>query len=837
MPKPGEINPDYDLELSDGVTKVGLWIDSFDITPFTEDRLNVFLRNVGKQIGDFDEQRTWSGGMGSERLSESPTAFFDSQNAWTLSEGHALNGLQWRFAKGLRDADFNMPGSVTWKKLLGSDRYLDVAFTSSGFDAEHILIWLRRRGNPSTLTVELCSDSGGDPDTTLQSATITASDIDDVISVLNDFAITAETLSGSTTYHVKIYGAVTDNANSCWEIGCDASAAGLQSSDDSTWTATTYSPYYRITDADIDRFFYQFEFDGSKYLVDRKADQTTASQLYINGVRGKATSATSTTLVDSGQSMTADRYIGAYIKIVRGTGVGQVRQIIDNDETGFTVATWDKTPDTTSKYVVYATDWFTEIGTTGLGIVTGKPAITDGIVYFPQGSTPIRRMLLDYTDADDHIFADDGSNTADLLYTFLDSSEGLQVWQAKNNNYDVFLKVSASKDWGTNLSFGDRISIGDSMYKINSITEFSNRIWVTKEDSSWSVSGKRATRNSFGLESSPDSKTGIAAQAHGNLFYFNWQFSDQQVFGGQVTDIGLGWRDAALPDGREGYTSDYVAALAWLMKSIDAGESGTSSVQVFDGLAWHELMRAWDTGKRIRSLHWQSNQQTRSRLWIDVGGDVVYMEFPKSKPNPLYDSGINYQHETVIVSGTIDMGTGARLPKYIKALTALTKNLSSAGMEIFVDYQVDDKIDTSTWYHAGSITVSPEEEIELDLGDVRQFRYRLRMNTSDVNTPVDIQGIVPNGFGRVPFRNVVNMRVRAGRMYTPRGRKAISPDELLAWLSDASQFPGKITTTSRYALLHDKRVIVSPPSVTNVSPEFLDQNWKGSLSISLMEIK
>jgi hypothetical protein len=835
MIKPGDINPDYDIELSDGTNTVGLWLDTFDISPLSEDRFSVFLRSVGKQIGDFDEQRDFTGGLGSERQSDNPTAYFDAQNVWTLSSGHAISGLQWKFARGLRDEDVNLPGSVSWKSLVGSDRYIDVSFSSSGFDAEHILMWVRRRGTPGTLTVELCSDSAGDPGTVLKTATIGASDIDDIISVLNDFSITSQTLTGSTTYHIKIYGASTDNSSSHWEVGCDAGTAGLQSSSGSSWTATTYSPYYRITDADTDRRFYQFHFDGAVYIVDRKDDQATASQLYINGLRGKATSATSTTIVDTGQSMTADRYIDAYIKIIRGTGKGQVRKITDNDATGWTVATWDKTPSTDSEYIIYSTDWFTEIASTGLGIVTGKPASTSGILYFPQGTTAIRRMHLDYTDADDHAFADDGTNIANLLYTYNDISDGIQVWAAKNGDTTSVSRATAAA-WGTDLDFGDDIDVGKSTSLITSITSHENGIRVIKEDSFWFINNDRPSLADFGLENAPDNTNGIAVQSHNSLFYFNWMFSDEQIFAGQVTDIGLGWRDAALPDGREGYTSDYVSAMAWLIKSIDAGPSGLSSVQIFDGLAWHELFRAYKIGKRIRSLIWQPNQETRSRLWIGIGGDLAYVEFPYAKPNPLYDSGSRYQHESVFYSGTIDMGTGARLPKYIKALTLLSKNLSASGMEVFVDFQTDEKINSSTWYESGSFTVSPEEELPLNIGDVRQFRYRLRMNTSDASIPVDLQGIVPNGFGRVPFRNIINMRAKAGRIYTPTGKKAITPDELLTWLRDAARFPGRITSRSRYALLNDLRVVISPPSISNVSPEFLDQNWKGSISISMMEI-
>lgn len=67
---------------------------------------------------------------------------------------------------------------------------------------------------------------------------------------------------------------------------------------------------------------------------------------------GKATSATGTTLVNSGKSWTADQWINYQVRITGGTGIGQIRTITDNDTTSLTVATWTTTPDSTSTYII-----------------------------------------------------------------------------------------------------------------------------------------------------------------------------------------------------------------------------------------------------------------------------------------------------------------------------------------------------------------------------------------------------------------------------------------------------------------------------------------------------
>lgn len=66
-----------------------------------------------------------------------------------------------------------------------------------------------------------------------------------------------------------------------------------------------------------------------------------------------STSATSSTITDSGATFTPDALIGKYVKILGGNGAGQVRQIIGNTATQLTIlGTWDATPANGSTYAV-----------------------------------------------------------------------------------------------------------------------------------------------------------------------------------------------------------------------------------------------------------------------------------------------------------------------------------------------------------------------------------------------------------------------------------------------------------------------------------------------------
>lgn len=88
-----------------------------------------------------------------------------------------------------------------------------------------------------------------------------------------------------------------------------------------------------------------------------------ATPSYDNGAylafgSGTATSATATTLVQTGKTWTASQWINSQVRIVSGTGAGQIRTITANTADTLTVATWTTTPDATSVYQITGNDDF-----------------------------------------------------------------------------------------------------------------------------------------------------------------------------------------------------------------------------------------------------------------------------------------------------------------------------------------------------------------------------------------------------------------------------------------------------------------------------------------------
>lgn len=77
---------------------------------------------------------------------------------------------------------------------------------------------------------------------------------------------------------------------------------------------------------------------------------------YVSFATGTATSATSTTLVNSGKTWATNQWANYQVRIVSGTGAGQIRSITSNTGTTLTVPTWTITPNNTSVYSIEGND-------------------------------------------------------------------------------------------------------------------------------------------------------------------------------------------------------------------------------------------------------------------------------------------------------------------------------------------------------------------------------------------------------------------------------------------------------------------------------------------------
>src|ERR1044072_3922851 len=354
--KPGNYDPiKPDIELFDYQSKkrYGLKLEgasALQVGTISQDD-SVHVRDAGKRVGDFDEQRSWKARRGIENLSDNAEGFWDSKNAWTLTPGHLHQTLLWRPARGLKQCEFFLPDkthSLTWKPLVGS--YFSIAFsltTTTTYFASERRLWIRKVGNPGTLRFTIQSDSGGNPGTVLETVDITASNVPDTLSQFYSFAGNVQ-IFAATTYHIVVHDqSGTDNNNNHWEIGVyNGGSTGKISTDGSSWSSSGFDLYYYAAANSGSRKFYSFFLDEAMFVVKVQDFKTTlnSSLVYINGDRGKLTSIVGNVFTDSSKAWLTNQWAGAWVKIIRGTGAGQTMEITSSTSNFLTVVLTNVVP-------------------------------------------------------------------------------------------------------------------------------------------------------------------------------------------------------------------------------------------------------------------------------------------------------------------------------------------------------------------------------------------------------------------------------------------------------------------------------------------------------------
>jgi hypothetical protein len=266
--------------------------------------------------------------------------------------------------------------------------------------------------------------------------------------------------------------------------------------------------------------------------------------------------------------------------------------------------------------------------------------------------------------------------------------------------------------------------------------------------------------------------------------------------------------------------------------AIDAGNDDKSSLVVLQDSSWHEIFRAPEPAMRILGIGLQECPGARTRLWINLGGDLAWIELPRDAASPVADAGFSYQHEAVLISSTVDMGA-ALLPKYLKQLTLWTSNLTR-GKRVNVDFQVDGQIGSDEWRSAGAIYSSPLESLPLQIGPVHAIRTRLRLLSDQPTVPVVVQAVILDGFARTPLKYQWTLRIRLADLQADyAGGLDSDPDAFMFWLQGAARQARKIRMRSIWQALDDKYVIVEPPALQR---EYIDgAQWGGTATVVLRE--
>jgi hypothetical protein len=339
------------------------------------------------------------------------------------------------------------------------------------------------------------------------------------------------------------------------------------------------------------------------------------------------------------------------------------------------------------------------------------------------------------------------------------------------------------------------------------------------------------------LSNAIEPSNGIAAFHDGEL-WFGWANSIQKTEGAVYRDM-LNYRLGSQGMERGGIPKCGIAPLGWRFFAMDnEGVSGLrSSIIVWNGLGWQELFRGWSAAARIMNLYWQPNQGGRSKLWCDVNGELVYMEFPQHAANPLLDDTLPHQHYAEFISSRYD-GNNIQLKKLLHAAKLIAQNDESGDWEIILDYQVDKDIGSATWYRAGSLQNLSADTFNINLGNVNEWRIRLRFYTKDADSPAVLNSYDIEGWIHSPLKHqwIGTFRVDENqRNY--QGDEDLKPDTILEFLRTAHENAQRVSMRSTIKSMDSKVVSVSAPSPTFnwVRQEDGVQKWGGSIQVALRE--
>lgn len=933
---PGALNPTHEISLSDGVQTWGLRLEdgpaSLHETPITPS--TVQFSGGGTKFGDWEpgmshiEQRTWEGGRGQGDFVDDPTRYFDSKMAWTLTPGKLFPVPGWKFSQP--DAFYtegyqHLPGSMDGCALYGSYRRIaePVTHSSNWAGCDSVWLWVRRVGTPSAaLAVELWVNTSGYPDPLQIQAgsSIAIADVPENESMLIKIDLSGgSSLVGTSTF-IVVSGQPDDNATNHWEVGIDTGGSTAFYDDGASWqTDAGFSIYHRILSAGQDRQWHPFEYQGAMYAVDQKADGT-ASQLFLNGDRGKASAAISTILTDMNKVWAPSQWVGAFVKIVAGSGKGQVRRILLSDNVSLAFSAMEVAPDSTSEYVIFHTPYWQDISPTSGDLIDGtvrSVCLADDFAAFAQGqSKNILKMRWNpMATPPAHAFDDDGTNKADLLLALSDAENGTLVYGVNADTAEVC--QAAATPWGTGMQFDLTFQVGgrslpinnlythdgslyafkpDGRYRVDivhstlvtgratagaasSLTDGDeswtinaykgrwvkivggtgkgqmrkivsntatilavNAVWATIPDSTseyqifWQAPQAHKTLGEIGFVQS--SNNGEAALSYGLASYFSWGGYallrlEENSRNDTLEPIGPDL-DEGLPEARRGRVVDLLGSPAGILAAVQG--DGYTSVLVLpdDGVGWHEVFRGWATGIAIDHIYFQDSY--RPRLWVSIGGELVYQDWPRHSLNPLKDPEIAYHHEAILISSTIDMGT-SNLPKLIKEINAVTENLAG-GIEVALDYQINADVGSERWITAGSFQITPFDRLAVNQGEVYQIRFRLRLRSNQALVPPVVHASVLEGFARTPvkYQWEVQLQVGDALLNVDGTGYESSPDAFLDWLKQSAVSSKRVHMRAIWAQLDDRYVIVEPPTHSRQYTNTVTGGWGGQVQVHLREI-
>lgn len=796
------------------------------------------ISGSGGQWGLFDPMFTdfiladWNVGMGLDEYDISRSGFAHAMNMWTMQGDKFYPAPMHQHCEGVREAYEYDADDKDWLPLTGDNRFISSKFTVGGanFGADNATIWIRVIGFPVDLTVSIFTNTDGSPNAVhaLATATIAASDFDDVLCVNQLFDLSAAAdLTQATDYHIVIDGGASmESEVRCWEVLVDKDGTDSKySAAGSSWTTASFSLIFRITGADIDRKWIIFWWAWLDYFVDVRADGSN-SVLYENGWRGKATAADATTLTNANGGYTVDELIGWYIYFYSGKGAGQQpREILDNTATVITVEGWEETPDATSIYVIFGGNKLNQIETLTKMTTVKDVCVVDDMVFFAQG--PGTKMSWMRWGGAPPAYEDKeaGNYYADFVEAHQHPTDGPSIWRGENDIATDGTVVSVTNSpgtWAGSITFNADIKVGDRTFFITDLVIHNDEMYVMKQNHPYRINkidGKvYPAMKKCGFITHPEN--GLGSMPFGVFLMVPWGGNFLiKSYGASQDDVSPAQRGDGVPSNELGGMTSMLSHPGGIISVVDGRRDNYSSIYVLhhrnDG--WHSIFRGYRPGQRIQTVYWQNNMAEKPKVWFSIGGDLMFMEFPHGF-RPLKES-MKYHHESVIETGTITLQARA-LPKLFEAIVLSTQNLNTS-TKIRVQYKVDNQIGDNAvaWrdVDVGEAERSPMVKLELGEGGTMGIRFRLILSTAVASVPAVVDALSIQGLARKPVRYLVTFRVATESDEVDRlGGDDISPWSRKEFLMNNAASVEPLYLLSPYPDQDGAKVILEFPSIRRI---------------------
>ncbi len=400
---------------------------------------------------------------------------------------------------------------------------------------------------------------------------------------------------------------------------------------------------------------------------------------------------------------------------------------------------------------------------------------------------------------------------------------GVEIWRANNKDANGKISVSRSPvvDWGTDMAFLAPINFDDPYGRITGLEEYQSddqkQLFVLREGSVFAITADEAEEMPLQeMHNVLQAENGQAHAVHNVYFYFSFgRGGMERYYNRTLDDIGPN-RDEGLPQDRQGYISSITGYPGRFYAAIDAGTTGTSSVLMWGGTGWHEIYRANAVGRRIRRLHFQVIPgSSPDRLWIDQGGDLIWIPFPSGTTDPTQDSDYRYTHESAVELSYMQAGM-YDLYKLYNSLKLFTEDLDD-GQTIHAEYKVDN--DTTWTAISDYFDTSPFQELLLkdELGvNGKRMRVRLRLMTNDNTKTPKIKGIVLECVSRVPVKYSygLSFRMRTGAFNLRSDPDDFTVDQIADQIDTWAENLTPLKMRCVHKRFDNKLVFIDPTSIS-----------------------